>query len=130
VKYKTLTNFIKNPVIAAFLLIIANMISFIPALQDPYFYMFGVLGNFFLTFLFSFLILTIALNLDQMFNVGFFKYLGYTGVLAYFYLYFTWIFSIHFTYVLGYFIMSYGVYVAFRFHTGKKRLTTKDLVNL
>jgi len=125
-KFKIFVKWLRNPLISALFFLLANLLSFIPFLQNPYFYMFGVLGNFFLTFLFSFLIITIALNLDRIFNVKMFKYMGYLGIGVYFYLYFTWIFSVHFTFVLGYFIMSFGIYAAFKFHLGKKKLIKKD----
>lgn len=127
-KFKRFLKYLKNPLFSAFLLLVANLVSFLPLLQNPYFFMFGVLGNFFLTFSFAFLTMTIALNLNRVFSSKLFKFAGYAGIGIYFYFYFTWIFSVHYTYAIGYFIMSYGVYAAFKFHTGKKMLSKKDFL--
>jgi len=118
--FKAFSSWLRNPFVSAVFLAVANIFSFIPFLQDPFFFMFGVLGNFFLTFCFSYLTMLTALNIDRILKTVFFKYIGYLVIGVYFYFYFTWIFSIHYTFVLGYFIMSYGVYWAFRFHLGKK----------
>ncbi len=79
--------------------------------------MFGVLGNFFLTFNFAFLLVLTGLNLDKKFQIKIhlFKYLSYIGILIYFIIYFKFMTTIHYSFFLGYFIMSFGIYEAIRF---------------
>ncbi len=125
-KINRLISKLRNPLISGLLFVIANIISFVQQLQEPFFFMFGVLGNFFLTFCFSFLLMVTFIDLDRIFKKNFFKYLGYAGVVIYFYLYTKWIFTVHYSFVIGYFILSFGVYEALRFGLRKKRLSQKD----